>query len=87
MKWIVLLFMLAGLPAFSLEDDAPAGQSQSLKPTMRAVDRDWDYFKAVNCEDIAHIVFHSRSEELLLAKRKAQCLDKYKAFLPVPVDR
>jgi hypothetical protein len=54
-------------------------------PKMRPVDRDWDYFKAIACDDLAKVVFHSRSEEILLAKRKAQCVDKYKAFLPKPV--
>ncbi len=62
-------------------------QQQDIKPTMRAVDRDWEYFKSVPCEKLTEIVFHSRSEEKLLAKRKQQCVDQYKAFLPVPIDR
>lgn len=62
-------------------------QSEHLEPKMRAVDREWDYFKQVHCDDIGRVVFHSRSEEILLAKRKSQCMSKYKAFLPNPVDR
>ncbi len=62
-------------------------QEDEPKPSMRAVDRDWSYFKSVPCDQINEIVFHSRSEEILLAKRKQQCVDQYKAFLPVPIDR
>ncbi|ARN75866.1 hypothetical protein [Oceanicoccus sagamiensis] len=57
------------------------------KPSMRVVDRDWSYFKSIPCEQVNKLVFHSRSEEILLAKRKRQCVEQYKAFLPVPIDR
>tara|TARA_B110000014_G_scaffold69475_1_gene47428 strand:+ start:260 stop:520 length:261 start_codon:yes stop_codon:yes gene_type:complete len=69
------------LDAFSVEvQDDP-------KPSMRPVDRDWSYFKSVPCERINDIVFHSRSEEMLLAKRKSQCVNQYKAFLPTHIER
>jgi hypothetical protein len=60
---------------------------EKLEPSMRAVDREWDYFKAIPCEKVNEIVFHSRTEEKLLARRKQQCVDKYKAFLPTPINR
>ena len=80
----VVMFFSSGvvqsMPSTSEHDGA-------VTPKMRPVDRDWDYFKAVPCSELEKIVFHSRSEEMLLAKRKSQCVNKYKAFLPVPVKR
>ncbi len=64
-----------------------SAETELRQPKMRPVDRDWAYFKSISCNDISRVVFHSRSEEMLLAKRKSQCLNKYKAFLPVPVER
>jgi hypothetical protein len=55
------------------------------QPTMRVVDRDWSYFKTVPCDRLSELTAHSRSEEILIAKRKNQCLNKYKAFLPQPI--
>lgn len=57
----------------------------SPKPKMRAVDRDWEYFKSVPCERISSEVYHSQPEEILLAKRKSQCMNKYDAFFAKPV--
>ena len=85
MRLAVLCLVLCSFTAQS--DELPAQQRQALEPTMRPVDRDWSYFKSVSCEDIEKLVSHSRSEQILLAKRKKQCLDKYRAFLPAPVDR
>ncbi|MBL4827512.1 MAG: hypothetical protein JKY66_07340 [Spongiibacteraceae bacterium] len=59
--------------------------SAVVKPRMRPVDRDWSYFKAIPCDELHQIVFHSRTEEILLAKRKSQCVSQYKAFLPTPI--
>lgn len=86
MRYCLIVLLLLSLPAFSQ-------QSPNAKPDfgtaakMRPVDRDWLYFKSVSCDDINRVVFHSRSEEILLAKRKSQCINKYKAFLPEPVKR
>lgn len=60
---------------------------QQSAPKMRTVDRDWEYFKAVPCEQVSQLVFHSDSEEILIAKRKSQCLNQYKAFFPNPIDK
>lgn len=71
---------------FSVQISAqPVTTDEQPQPKMRAIDRDWEYFKAVPCERINKEVFHSRSEELLLAKRKSQCVNRYKAFLPKPL--
>ena len=86
MRGYLLLSILVSVPVFS-QQPSSSEALEPLEPKMRAVDRDWNYFKQIRCEDIERIVFHSRSEELLLAKRKALCLKKYEAFLPVPVDR
>lgn len=64
-----------------------ASETEKAVAKMRPVDRDWEYFKAIDCADIDKVVFHSRSEEFLLAKRKKQCLERYRAFMPVPVSR
>lgn len=88
----VVLIVLSASPNL-LAQNAEGGSRQytddteRLSPKMLAVDRDWKYFKSVHCDDIAKVVFHSRSEEILLAKRKSQCLNKYNAFFPNPVDR
>ncbi|MEE8059937.1 MAG: hypothetical protein V3T17_19220 [Pseudomonadales bacterium] len=88
MRWFLLLLGVISCSAFSQQltqaDQFTKGEERTL-PTMRAVDRDWAYFKSVSCDDIGQVVFHSRSEEILLAKRKSQCLNQYKAFLPVPI--
>ena len=54
---------------------------------MRPVDRDWAYFNSVPCNEVRHLRHHSRSEEMLIARRKGQCLKKYDAFLPRPVEK
>lgn len=74
------LVLLLSAPAY-------ANQVEKSVAKMRPVDRDWEYFKTVDCADIDKIVFHSRSEEFLVAKRKKQCLERYRAFMPVPVNR
>lgn len=63
--------------------------SQKLKvsPSMRVVDRDWQYFSQLSCQQLGRIVAHSDVEQLLLAKRQRECVKRYKAFLPQPVDR
>ena len=86
MRRVLLLSIVISVPVFS-QQPSSSEALEPLAPKMRAVDRDWNYFKQIRCEDVERIVFHSRAEELLLAKRKAQCLEKYEAFLPVPVDR
>lgn len=57
-----------------------AVETQVLQPRMKTVDRDWTYFESIPCKEIDKVVYHSPSEEKLLAKRKAQCLGLYKAF-------
>lgn len=79
------LSMISAAPV--LADQQRPSIEQSGGPKMRKVDRDWEYFKSVHCDNLDKIVFHSRSEEILLAKRKAQCVDKYKAFLSKPIKR
>lgn len=82
--FMMLICLLTSIDANSVSLGAQSGH---VDPKMRAVDRDWDYFKSIPCDRLAKITFHSRSEEILLAKRKSQCIDKYKAFLPKPLDR
>ena len=86
-----LIGTLIPVIAFSLT--AVAGESVKTvklvpeQPKMRPVDRSWEYFKKVPCEEVKHLVFHSRSEEILVAKRKSQCTNKYDAFFSKPVER
>jgi hypothetical protein len=80
MSWLIL----TGL-AFShclLAED-----TEALQPSMKAVDRDWAYFESIPCKDIDKVVYHSPLEESLLAKRKGQCMDQYKAFYTRPATR
>lgn len=85
--------ILISLMLFTLSNGALADlsevpvQPEGLQPKMRPIDRDWSYFKTIPCERIKKEVFHSRSEELLLAQRKSQCINKYKAFLSQPVNQ
>ena len=61
-----------------------AEDTKALHPTMKTVDRDWEYFESIPCKDIDKAVYHSPSEERLLAKRKGQCMDQHKAFYTRP---
>lgn len=87
----IIVFVVTLLTVHLVHAEAPHKSSDSeltAKPTMRPVDRDWQYFKAVPCEEVDKLVFHSRSEEIYVAKRKSQCkkqlMNQYKAFLPEP---
>ena len=64
-----------------------AEDTKVLKPSMKTLDRDWEYFESIPCKDIDKAVYHSPSEERLLAKRKGQCMDQYKAFYTRPTAR
>ena len=64
-----------------------AEDTEVLQPRMKTVDRDWTYFESIPCKDIGKEVYHSPSEERLLAKRKDQCMDQYKAFYTRPTAR
>ena len=90
MKYLNLIafMVLLSVPALA-QNQSSDGETVRLSPApkMRPIDRDWEYFKQVACERINDEVFHSRSEEMLLAKRKAQCSDKYKAFFNQPLER
>ena len=57
------------------------------KAKMRVVDRDWQYFKTIPCKDVPKLKFHSRSEEMLIAKRKSQCLKQFDAFFSKPIEQ
>lgn len=57
------------------------------KAKMRPVDRDWQYFKTIPCKDVPELKFHSRSEEMLIAKRKSQCLKQFDAFFSKPIEQ
>jgi hypothetical protein len=61
-----------------------AEDTEVLQPRMKTVDRDWTYFESIPCKDIDKVVYHSPSEETLLAKRKDQCMERYKAFYSRP---
>jgi len=57
------------------------------KAKMRSMDRDWHYFQSIPCKDVAKLKFHSRSEEMLIAKRKSQCLKQFDAFFSKPIEQ
>ncbi len=81
------LLLIMTLPALA----GPAKQGAEIAaepvPRMRVLARDWQYFKAVPCSQVKQLVFHSRTEEILIARRKRQCLEAYKAFFPKPIER
>jgi hypothetical protein len=60
---------------------------QKLSPAVREIDRDWQTFSQLSCQQLGEIVAHSATEQALLVKRKRQCVKRYEAFLPQPVDR
>lgn len=73
--------------ALIFSHDLFADHQVALHPSIKPVDRDWSYFKSIPCKDIEKVVFHSSEEERLLAKRKKQCMDRYKAFYSSPNTR
>jgi hypothetical protein len=79
--------LLISFPLLTHAQGLPEAGTEAPTPTMRVVERDWQYFKTVPCSQVNSLVAHSRSEELLLARRKQQCVDRYKAFMPNPVIR
>ena len=88
MRVIMLLgLIMMSSSVFSNDSSHKEVVRLSPPPKMRAVDRDWEYFKAVPCKRIKSEVFHSRSEEILIAKRKSQCKNQYNAFFTKPVDQ
>ena len=103
LRLIILLLLLTGAvvaqPAQPPEQSAaqqtttpPASAEQpnglrKLSPAMRAIDRDWQTFSQLSCQQLDEIVAHSAAEQALLAKRKRQCVKQYEAFLPQPVGR
>ena len=84
-RFLILIFTCLFLA--SAGAGAEPQKTEHEGPKMRPVDRDWEYFKKVPCERVDKEVFHSRSEEMLLAKRKSQCLKRYDAFFNKPIDR
>ena len=88
MNWWLSLLLSRSLFSTAEQHENPNDSNiVKLKPKMRTVDRQWDFFKFVSCNDLNQIVFHSNEERRLLKKRKKQCLEKYRAFLPSPVGR
>ncbi|MGK0442997.1 MAG: hypothetical protein ACJA0N_002817 [Pseudohongiellaceae bacterium] len=91
----VLMFFYAGLTISQVQSDSDNKPVIRLSPKtplsselkMRPVDRDWSYFKAVSCERIQKHKFHSSTEEMLLAKRKSQCINKYQKFFSQPIEQ
>jgi len=59
-----------------------AGENNTSTAKLKAVDRDWEYFRAVPCQDLDKIVVYSDGEKKLLDKRKNECVQQYKAFIP-----
>lgn len=82
--FLSLLLLMAAFSGHAQTADDKPGEPA---PAMRPMDRDWSYFKDISCNQIHRIQFHSRSEEMLVAKRKSQCLHKYDAFMPKPIER
>ena len=87
MRVLILVFSLILSFVVIAEEIPDTTNDHSLTVRMRPVDRDWTFFQSISCDRLHKIVFHSRNEELLLAKRKNQCVNQYKAFLPQPVNR
>lgn len=56
-------------------------------PELRAVDRDWDYFKTIACNGLDQLIAHSQVEKNLINKRKSQCTNQYDAFFTKPLER
>jgi hypothetical protein len=88
---ISLLLGFVFISVAVLSDEKPLntskGKAEVIKPAMRPMDRDWQYFSEQSCDEINKFVGHSTKEKKLIIKRKKQCMDKYKAFLPQPINR
>lgn len=84
---VPLLLMLAA--SARLWAQMPDGAAIPAEPTvekkipqMRAVDRDWDFFAALDCARVPKFSVATDTERQLLARRQEQCLERYRAFYP-----
>lgn len=77
MKRVPIWMALLAAAAACAEEPPPAPQ-----PHMRPVDRDWSFFAALPCGRLDSTPVHSAAEKQLLERRRRQCLDRYRAFLP-----
>ena len=84
---VFLLFPFLGSMPLAQQVDNNKIIKLSPEPKMRPMDRDWDFFKNIPCDSLSNMVSYSQAEDILLAKRKSQCTDKYKAFFNRPLER
>ena len=81
----IVLSLVAVPAAAEQRGEQPALIEKKLEPKMRVVDRNWDYFKTIPCEEVSNVALQSRSEQKFLTRRKNECLNKYRAFFAKPV--
>ena len=81
---MLITFIGCSLPCIAADADKQSAELPvvKLKPAVRTVDRDWRFFQSVPCENLSRFAYHSEAEKKLLARRKAQCVERYKAFIP-----
>lgn len=86
-RLIILLLLSGAVVAQPAQPPEQPNRLQKLSPAVREIDRDWQTFSQLSCQQLGEIVAHSATEQALLVKRKRQCVKRYEAFLPQPVDR
>ena len=64
------------------DSEAAALPVVKLSPGLREQDRDRDYYRSLDCRQLAHADARSDREQQWLAERKSACLDRYRAFSP-----
>lgn len=75
-------YILASMFIFLSNTQLYANDDNTSAARMKVVDRDWAYFKAIPCENLDKIVVYSDKENKLLDRKKNECIQQYKAFIP-----
>ena len=80
-----VFFLSSLLCRASLAEDDSAGAALPvvrLSPKIELQDRDRDYYQNIDCRHLADADALTEREKDLLAERKNQCLEHYRAFAP-----
>ncbi len=80
-----VFFLSSLLCTAALPEDDSAGEALPvvrLTPKIELQDRDHDYYQGIDCRYLADADALTESEKNLLAERKTQCLEHYRAFAP-----
>ena len=75
-------YILASMFIFLSNSPLYANDDNTSSARLKVVDRDWEYFKTIPCQDLDKIVVYSDAENKLLDRKKNECIQQYKAFIP-----